>query len=261
MTLGEKLTALRKANNYTQEQLADILGVSRQSVSKWESDVAYPETEKLVKLGELYDCSLDYLLKEGEQTRESENIAAKDGKKPRPLFGLLADLYFERKSKTEVFGMPLWHINIGLGRTAHGVLAVGLCAKGLVSVGVLSLGLLSVGVFSLGLLAIGVFALGFAAFGSIALGVLAFGAIALGLLAAGAIAVGEFAAGALAIGKYFAAGYKAEAMIAIGIDEAIGTLFSASAVTTANRAQIIALLNEHVPAVLGWLSELIKLFI
>ena len=49
MTLGEKLSKLRKEYNYTQEQLADILGVSRQSISKWESDIAFPETDKLVK--------------------------------------------------------------------------------------------------------------------------------------------------------------------------------------------------------------------
>ena len=64
MTLGEKITKERRELNYTQEQLADILGVSRQSVSKWESDIAYPETDKLIKLGKLFDCSMDYLLKE-----------------------------------------------------------------------------------------------------------------------------------------------------------------------------------------------------
>ena len=64
MTLGEKLSKLRKEYNYTQEQLADILGVSRQSISKWESDIAYPETDKLVKMGKLFECSMDYLLKE-----------------------------------------------------------------------------------------------------------------------------------------------------------------------------------------------------
>ena len=64
MTLGEKLSKLRKENNITQEQLADTLGVSRQSVSKWESDLAYPETEKLIRLGDLFKCSLDYLLKD-----------------------------------------------------------------------------------------------------------------------------------------------------------------------------------------------------
>jgi transcriptional regulator with XRE-family HTH domain len=40
MTLGNKISNLRKENNYTQEQLADVLGVSRQSISKWESDVS-----------------------------------------------------------------------------------------------------------------------------------------------------------------------------------------------------------------------------
>ena len=64
MTLGEKIAKQRKELNYTQEQLADLLGVSRQSISKWESDLAYPETDKLIELGKLFDCSMDYLLKE-----------------------------------------------------------------------------------------------------------------------------------------------------------------------------------------------------
>ena len=51
MTFGEKLSKLRRDAGYTQEQLAELLGVSRQSVSKWESDIAYPETDKLVKKG------------------------------------------------------------------------------------------------------------------------------------------------------------------------------------------------------------------
>ena len=64
MTFGEKLSKLRKEKGYTQEQLAERMAVSRQSVSKWESDLAYPETEKLIALGSLFDCSMDYLLKE-----------------------------------------------------------------------------------------------------------------------------------------------------------------------------------------------------
>ena len=70
MTLGEKIARQRNELNYTQEQLADILGVSRQSISKWESDIAYPETDKLIELGKLFDCSMDYLLKE-EVTEKS----------------------------------------------------------------------------------------------------------------------------------------------------------------------------------------------
>ena len=65
MTIGEKISKSRKEYNYTQEQLADRLGVSRQSISKWESDLAYPETDKLIELGKLFNCSMDYLLKDG----------------------------------------------------------------------------------------------------------------------------------------------------------------------------------------------------
>ena len=64
MTLGEKIAIQRKELNYTQEQLANILDVSRQSISKWESNIAYPETDKLIVLGKLFDCSMDYLLKD-----------------------------------------------------------------------------------------------------------------------------------------------------------------------------------------------------
>ena len=64
MTFAEKLTKLRRAQNYTQEQFSDLLGVSRQAVSRWESGTAYPETEKLIKIGEMFDCSIDYLLKD-----------------------------------------------------------------------------------------------------------------------------------------------------------------------------------------------------
>ena len=63
MTLGEKLSKLRKEYNYTQEQLADILGDSRQSISNCESDFAYPETENLIDLGKIFECSIYYLLK------------------------------------------------------------------------------------------------------------------------------------------------------------------------------------------------------
>ena len=73
MTLGEKLSRLRKEYNYTQEQLADILGISRQSISKWESDIAYPETDKLIELGRLFDCSMDYLLKEEVTEKNGSN--------------------------------------------------------------------------------------------------------------------------------------------------------------------------------------------
>lgn len=64
MKLSEKIVELRKANNMTQEELAAICNVSRQSISKWEADIALPETEKLLILGELFHVSMDVLLKD-----------------------------------------------------------------------------------------------------------------------------------------------------------------------------------------------------
>ncbi len=62
MSLGENLQFLRKKENITQEQLAEQLNVSRQSVSKWESDSAYPEMDKLLQLCNLFHCSMDDLV-------------------------------------------------------------------------------------------------------------------------------------------------------------------------------------------------------
>ena len=75
MTLGEKLSKLRKEYNYTQAQLAYILGVSRQSISKWESDIAYPETEKLIELGKIFECSMDYLLKDEVAEKTGDSVS------------------------------------------------------------------------------------------------------------------------------------------------------------------------------------------
>ena len=63
MSLGENLQFLRKKENITQEQLAEQLEVSRQSVSKWESDTTYPEMDKLMQICEIFRCSMDDLLK------------------------------------------------------------------------------------------------------------------------------------------------------------------------------------------------------
>ena len=66
MDFPEKLLTLRKANNLTQEQLAEKLEISRQSVSKWESGQATPELEKIVTLSAIFNVTTDYLLKSSE---------------------------------------------------------------------------------------------------------------------------------------------------------------------------------------------------
>lgn len=66
MDFPEKLLTLRKASGLTQEQLAEKLEVSRQSVSKWESGQAVPELDKIVALSAVFDVTTDYLLKSSE---------------------------------------------------------------------------------------------------------------------------------------------------------------------------------------------------
>ena len=70
MTTGEKIAELRKKKGITQEQLSEMLNVSRQSVSRWEMDAAFPETEKLIRLSRLLECSIDFLLTSGADLRE-----------------------------------------------------------------------------------------------------------------------------------------------------------------------------------------------
>jgi transcriptional regulator with XRE-family HTH domain len=64
MTFGEKLKALRKEHGYSQEEFAQHLDVSRQAVSKWESDRGTPETKKLLQISTIFGVTLDYLLKD-----------------------------------------------------------------------------------------------------------------------------------------------------------------------------------------------------
>ncbi len=66
MDFSEKLLTLRKSRNLTQEQLAEQLDVSRQSVSKWEAGGAIPESDKIVALSNLFHVTTDYLLKPSE---------------------------------------------------------------------------------------------------------------------------------------------------------------------------------------------------
>ena len=58
MSLGTNIQFYRKQKNMTQEDLAEFMNVSRQTVSKWESDTAFPETDKLITLSDYFGCTL-----------------------------------------------------------------------------------------------------------------------------------------------------------------------------------------------------------
>lgn len=271
MTFGEKLSRLRKENNYTQEQLAAILEVSRQSVSKWESDLAYPETEKLIRMAKLFDCSTDYLLKE-ECDNKNGYAQKTEGDALATITvnakGLLASLMRERKSEKMIFGMPLYHIGknargfFALGYKARGFFSLGLMSRGIFSLGLLSLGVVSIGLLSLGLLSAGIFSAGIVAAGSIALGLLSAGAISIGVISFGALSVGEFSVGAYAIGEYVAVGDTAKAMIAVGESEANGSAYSFLGELTKTDISLIKdWLDANVPSYLSWAKEIFKFYI
>ena len=64
MILAEKIMELRKKNGWSQEELAEKMEVSRQSISKWESAQSVPDMGRIVRLSDLFGVSTDYLLKD-----------------------------------------------------------------------------------------------------------------------------------------------------------------------------------------------------
>ena len=81
MTLGERISALRTARGLSQSELAEALEVSRQSVSKWETDASVPDLDRLVKLAELFGVSLDQLVR-GEAPPSGEGGSPEPGAEP-----------------------------------------------------------------------------------------------------------------------------------------------------------------------------------
>ena len=74
MILADKITEERKKNGWSQEELADKLGVSRQAVSKWESAGAVPDLQRIIQLSELFSVSTDYLLKDEMEVEASSDM-------------------------------------------------------------------------------------------------------------------------------------------------------------------------------------------
>ncbi len=90
MTLGEKIYELRTQHNLSQGDLANELNVSRQSISKWENGNSTPDLEKIIKLAEIFNVSLDELIKNEEKDETiintpEQNYAAKPNAKERKI--------------------------------------------------------------------------------------------------------------------------------------------------------------------------------
>lgn len=277
MTTGEKIENERKKLSLTQQQFADKLGVTRQAVSRWESDLAFPETDTLLKMSEMFGCSVDYLLKYNnggdasaeDRERDKSDAAESDGSADGGgrLYGnilkgfSLSDLpYFEYKSKTTLFGVPLVHVNIGLGRVAKGIFSFGLVSVGVVSAGLVSVGALAFGTVALGLVSLGAISLGLLiALGAVAIGgFIALGGVAIGCFGMGGCSIGLFACGGYANGRFVAVGDYAVGQIAFGDSTANGSLISVTKETFAEQKARAWELIDKLPAFWKGFANCIK---
>ena len=78
MTIADRIQSLRKAKGMSQEELADRVGVSRQAVSKWESEQATPDLDKVVIMSDIFEVTTDYLLKGIEPVKTDDHKTMAD---------------------------------------------------------------------------------------------------------------------------------------------------------------------------------------
>ena len=87
--LSEKIYTLRRKSGLSQEQLAEIIGVSRQAISKWEGGLSVPESEKLIAISEYFNVTLDYLLKEDADCTQKAEQKTVNGQSSKSHKGIL----------------------------------------------------------------------------------------------------------------------------------------------------------------------------
>lgn len=271
MTLGEKILKLRTEQGLSQEAFGERLGVSRQSVSKWETDQSVPELDKIVAVSEIFGVSTDYLLKETEElyrgTEAAESLVRdRDWDKGAYVMTRPGQrVHYEYKSKKMIGNLPLVHINVGAGLyRAKGVIAIGAVAQGGLAIGFVAMGGLAIGLLSLGLFAFATVAFGLLAFGSLAVGVISMGAFSFGIFSMGALCFGQFAFGASAHGAQVAVGDAASGKIALGYSRAVGVYTEVSNRNPFDYENACRLIDEHVSSnwlfFKAWAKSMVKLF-
>lgn len=91
MILADKIIALRKKAGWSQEELAEQLGVTRQSVSKWEGAQSVPDMDKVVQMSRLFGVTTDFLLK--DELSEEEDCT-RENKAKSPVVGAVSGIYW-----------------------------------------------------------------------------------------------------------------------------------------------------------------------
>lgn len=252
MTLGEKIYMLRTEKGLSQESFGDSLGVSRQSVSKWETGASVPELDKIVAISNLFGVTTDYLLRED---LEREMRAGDSSRRS----------HYEYKSKKMIGNLPLVHIHTGAGLyRAKGVIAIGNIAEGALAIGFVAVGGFAIGLVSVGLLCLATLAVGIVALGSFSFGIITFGAVSVGIFSMGALTFGQFAFGASAHGAQVAVGDMAQGNIALGYSQAIGNYTEVSGRQPFDYENACRLIDEHVSPSWSffktWAKHMVKFF-
>jgi len=250
MTLGEKIYSLRVKNGLSQEAFGEKLGVSRQSVSKWETDQSVPELDKIVMISELFTVTTDYLLKEsaaepasgqwkgttaaggpgqwngvstaaegfGQWTKASGAEQASDvwgesSDTEQDAYECRGRAVVKRGFSYEYKSKRSWR---GMP-LVHVNIGFGRSAKGVIAIGLAAKGIVAIGLAGLGVITLAPVGIGLLlSAGIVAIGGIALGDFAIGVVAIGAFCVGIFSMGALAVGQFsFGA-------IAIGQQVAVG---------------------------------------
>lgn len=269
MDFRDRLFELRRHAGLSQEELANLLGLSRQAVQKWEAGTSRPDMDNLVLLADYFHVTLDYLVTGREPACPPPPLEGESVGSPQPSATVIHHYYhegqhYEYKSKRTLFGLPLIHVNVGTRNCwARGIIAVGNIATGVVALGGLATGLFTLGGVSLGLLlALGGFCLGAVSVGGVAVGILAWGGVALGWLAVGGVAVGVYAAGGVVAASRVAIGGVASAPLAIGqiADGAKTILVPLEGLSDEALAEAHKAITEACPDAPFFVTRLLKFF-
>ncbi len=249
MEFQHRLYGLRKKAGLSQEELAGLLGVTRQAVQKWEAGTSRPDMDNLIALARYFNVTLDWLLT-GQETAPPEPAAR------TVINNYYTSWRYEYKSRRTLFGLPLVHIHLGRGfQRARGVIAIGNVATGVVSLGIFAAGIVSVGCLTVGLLTLGCIALGLLSLGCIAVGAAALGGVTLGILSIGGVAFGTYAVGGAACAAQIAIGGMASAPLAIG-DDPSGAVALFLNDSTLSREAVRTAVTQALGGP-GWLADLL----
>lgn len=124
MNLGNNISFLRKQKKLTQEQLADRMDVTRQTVSRWESEEAIPELDRLVQMCGIFACNLDTLVRE-DLSSQSEIYSEVRIKKLAP-FKMASYVIISPEPESDAIGhMEQWAENCGLKKICPDVKLIG----------------------------------------------------------------------------------------------------------------------------------------